>query len=118
LVNQIIKATLSYLDEKGNLRYLYAFLGIPFINYVQDVEYNIFFDKDQSLREVVYENDGTNPSYNSNLGFSFSWDYTGEETKYLAIKPIGGYSENSEDASFELKLNKYDKAQSFVDTST
>lgn len=80
---RIVKAQTSF-----NGKYFHSFYGIPTIEYSDGYSYDNYKIKilrDKTLRNVLYDSNGTNPSYNTNQGVHIKLDWPQEQigTGYL-----------------------------------
>lgn len=127
LDTRIVEAQTSF-----NGKYLHSFYGIPAIEYqgnYTDEDYKIKIMRDGTLKTVLYDSNGMNPSYNTNQGVHVElpeWSETGylEWTVESGVKEDGVYrnpnlllsrTPKAKKGSRELKINdSIGDIQSFV----
>ena len=104
LDNRIIKAQASL---KG--KYFYSFYGMPAIEYTDGYtyqDYPIKIMRDGTLKTILYDSNGTNPSYNENQGIHVELSDWDNETGYLEWKVESGLLNNGTYESPNLRLSK------------
>ena len=108
LDTRIIKAQTSL-----NGKYLYNFYGMPAIEYNSGYTYNeypIKIIRQDTLKNILYDSNGTNPSYNENQGIHVefpNWNVTG----YLEWAVESGIKTDGEYENPNLLLSRSPKSK-------
>ena len=107
--NCIVKgeAKLTKVDGSNETQTHYAFYPIPIIEFENDAFVSmVSIDKSKTLRHILYNADGRNPLYDTNLGVFFNFSEDNKSAMSVSWKACGGLDDGEMQPAFDLFYDK------------
>ena len=107
--NCIVKgeAKLTKVDGSNETQTHYAFYPIPIIEFENDAFVSmVSIDKSKTLKHILYNADGRNPLYDTNLGVFFNFSEDNKSAMSVSWKACGGLDDGEMQPAFDLFYDK------------